>query len=229
MVRSTGTRIMIEGSIESNVRYFVFASTIDVVIGDDPIYYGAENTTPIPKKHVMGTYAATKHQAELVVMKANGRPLANGTFSSPICFMATSMLIINCFLLMRAGIDRLQTVILRPTVLYGEGDKLFVGRILEFTRNSGGKLQRIDNVFIRCQPTYVGNAAWACIKAKDKLQCDSSIGAEDFFITDDTQILDPYDFLTPYLERKDYHLSKRALPFWYVRAHFAFMRQQLNR
>lgn len=42
---------------------------------------------------------------------------------------------------------------------------------------------KIDNIFTRFQPTYVGNAAWACIKAKDKLQTDQSIGSEDFFIT----------------------------------------------
>lgn len=68
------------------------------------------------------------------------------------------------------------------------------------TKQNKGTLMRVDNIFTRCQMTYVGNAAWACLKAKERLQEDATIGGEEFFITDDTPIVDPYDFLKPYLE-----------------------------
>ncbi len=53
-------------------------SGVDVVVGDDPVYFGAENTTPVPKKHVLGAYSSTKYSGELIATQANGRPLANG-------------------------------------------------------------------------------------------------------------------------------------------------------
>ena len=55
-------------------------SGADVCIGDDPIYFGAENTTPVPKKHIL-PYSKTKYDAEVAVKEANGRTLANGMSS----------------------------------------------------------------------------------------------------------------------------------------------------
>jgi 3beta-hydroxy-delta5-steroid dehydrogenase / steroid delta-isomerase len=103
---------------------------------------------------------------------------------------------------------------MRPTLLYGEEDNHFVSKILKIAKEQSGVLRRIDNVFIRIQPTYAANAGWACLKAKDKLQSDESIGGEAFFITDDTQILDTFDFLMPYLQCKGYNLSNRSYPYW---------------
>ena len=64
--------------MECNVPYLVFVSGVDVVIGSDPIYYGSENTTFIPKKHLLGVYSSSKHEAEQAVIEANGRQLADG-------------------------------------------------------------------------------------------------------------------------------------------------------
>lgn len=54
---------------------------MDTVIGDDPIYYGAENTTPIPTKHSLGPNSSTKYDGESIVTKANGTQLPSGTKS----------------------------------------------------------------------------------------------------------------------------------------------------
>lgn len=178
-------------AIECNTRYFIYVSTVDVVIGDDPIYFGAENTTPIPKSFVMGAYAKTKREAELLVIDYNKKPLADGN-------------------------GTLRTLILRPSLLYGEGDPHFVTQTLRLTKQMGGKMLRIDNIFTRCQVSYVGNAAWACIKAKERIQVDESIGGEEFYITDDTPILDPYDFLKPYLAMHGMKVSSWSVPFWLV-------------
>lgn len=85
---------------------------------------------------------------------------------------------------------------------------------LKIAKRQSGVLRQIDNVFVRIQPTYVGNASWATIRAKDKLQKDPSIAGEEFFVTDDTQILDPFEFLQPYLECRGFRLSKRSYPYW---------------
>lgn len=186
-----GTSNLLNAALECNTRYFIYVSTVDVVIGDDPIYFGAENTTPIPKSFVMGGYAKTKREAELLVISYNKRPLSDGSGS-------------------------LRTLILRPSLLYGEGDPHFVTQTLRLTKKMGGKLLRIDNIFTRCQVSYVGNAAWACIKAKERIQVDDSIGGEEFYITDDTPILDPYDFLKPFLSIHGMTVSSWSVPFWLV-------------
>lgn len=87
-------------------------------------------------------------------------------------------------------------------------------KILAIAKCNSGVLRRIDNVFIRIQPVYAGNVAVACLRAKDKLQVDASVGGEHFFITDDTKILDPFEFVEPYAKAKGFQLSKRAYPFW---------------
>ena len=184
-----GTTILLNAAIECNVPYFVYVSTADVVIGPDQIYYGSEATTPIPAKPVMGPYAVTKRQAEVLVIEANNKQLSNGG-------------------------TNLRTVVVRPTVSYGEGDVHFIPNLLRLAKENKGVLQRIDNIFIRCQVTYAGNVAWAIIKAKDKMRKDASIGGEVFFVTDDSPILDPFDFFKPFLEMHSMRLSSWSVPYW---------------
>lgn len=187
-----GTANLLNAAVECKVRYFVYVSTADVVIGSDQIYFGSEATTPIPEKPVMGTYAKTKRQAEVLVMDANDKMLANSSSS-------------------------LRTLVLRPTVTYGECDSHFVPSLLRQVREeSRGVLQKIDNIFIRCQVTYAGNVAWAVLRAKDKMKTDASIGGEAFFVTDDSPILDPFEFFKPILEMHGMRLSSWSVPYWIV-------------
>lgn len=72
-----GTQILIDAAVECNVKYFVYVSGADVCVGDDPIYFGAENTTPVPRKHIY-PYSKTKYDAEVIVKEANERTLNNG-------------------------------------------------------------------------------------------------------------------------------------------------------
>ncbi|XP_015785978.1 3 beta-hydroxysteroid dehydrogenase/Delta 5--_4-isomerase type 3-like [Tetranychus urticae] len=189
-VNVEGTENLLNCAVESNIRYFVYVSTADVICGPDPIYYGAENTCMVPKKPVLGPYASSKYEAELRVVKGNGLSLRN-------------------------GIGRLSTVILRPTLLYGEEDPFFVSQIIKLAKTSPNNcLPRVDNVFTRAQVTYVGNAAWACLKAKDRLRLDPGIGGEEFIITDDTPVQDPFDFVKPYLDQVNCRVSDRPLPYW---------------
>lgn len=113
-----------------------------------------------------------------------------------------------------SGHDRLRTVILRPSLLYGEGDQTFVTAMIKLAKESHGVLQRTDNIFTRTQTTYVGNAAWACLRAQDRLRVDPKIGGEEFFITDDTPVQDPFEFVRPFLEANNMRLSEKAIPYW---------------
>ena len=190
-VNVDGTSNLLNAAVECKTRYFIFMSTVDVVIGGDQIYFGSEATTPVSKNPLLGPYASTKRDAEELVIKANGRDHPEG---------------MGC----------LQTLVLRPTVTYGEGDHLFIPHVLKLAKESKGVLPKIDNVFIRSQLTYVGNVAWCCLKAKDKIQEDSSLAGEVFFVTDDTPILDPFDIYEPYLKLHGMRVSSWSFPYWMV-------------
>ncbi|KAJ6216763.1 hypothetical protein RDWZM_007920 [Blomia tropicalis] len=184
-VNVDGTQKVIDAAIECNVPYVVHISGTDVTIGYDPIYYGSENTTFIPKKHLLGAYSRTKYESEQIVADSNGRSLSNvenGNHSTDL--------------------------------MYGEEDAHFITSVLAIAKHHSGVLRRIDNVFTRIQPVYAGNVAVATIQAKEKLQIDDSVGGERFFITDDTKILDQYEFLEPYLQCRGYRLSNRSYPIW---------------
>lgn len=178
-------------AFEHNVPYFIQISTADVCCSSNSNYYAAENTASIPRKHILDHYSKSKYQAELIVGKANNRILGN-------------------------GYDRMRTIILRPTLLYGEQDKYYIVMALKWAKDFKGTLFKIDNIYTRLQWCYVGNAAWACIKAKEKMLTDESIGSEEFFINDDTPIVDPYDFIKPFIELKQFKLSKCSIPYLFV-------------
>lgn len=188
-VNVDGTHVLIESAINAGVQKFVYLSSVDVVCGYDPIYYGAENTAPDTKQLILGKYAASQREAERQVCKANGRTLDDGE-------------------------SKMHTAILRPTITYGEGDLKFITEALEVASALGGDLLRVSNIFTRIQPTYVGNVAWAVIKAVEQLKHDSSVGGEAMFITDDTPLLDPFDFLEPFLAERGFGLSKGTVPYW---------------
>ncbi|XP_027199978.1 3 beta-hydroxysteroid dehydrogenase type 7 [Dermatophagoides pteronyssinus] len=188
-VNVDGTQKLLEMAIENNVEYFIHISGTEVNIGNDPIYYSSENTIIIPKKPLLNPYAKTKADSEELIKEFNGRQLSNGS-------------------------EQLKTVIIRPNLMYGEEDNHFITKILSITKANSGQLRRIDNVFTRMQPVYVGNVAWSCLKAKKRLQIDPKITGEEFIITDDTKIVDPFEFLEPFINARGYQLTKRSYPYW---------------
>ena len=183
--------VLLNAAVRHSAPYFIQISTADVCCGSDSNYYAAENTSSIPRKHILDHYSRSKYQAELIVGKASGKLLGNGC-------------------------DRMRTIILRPTILYGEQDKHYVPMALRWAKDFRGTLIKIDNIYTRLQWCYAGNAAWACLLAKERIVHDESLSAEEFFVTDDTPIVDPYDFLVPFVEAKRYKVSKRSIPYLLV-------------
>ena len=58
-----------------------------------------------------------------------------------------------------------------------------------------------------------GNAAWAHILAKNQLRDNpKELNGDSIFITDDTTIDSPYDFLKPFIESKSMTLSTSLYP-----------------
>ncbi|GFU45640.1 3 beta-hydroxysteroid dehydrogenase type 7 [Nephila pilipes] len=183
-----GTQFIIDACIQQNVPRLVFVSTTDVVCGTEHIFYGTESTTPIPSTFMIGKYGETKCKAEKLALSANGQLLANGE---------------------RA----LRTVSIRPTPLYGQEDKHFFYEAIRYAKKHKYYL-RIRSLDERLQICYVGNAAWALIKAKDRLVVDETICGESFFITDDSAIIDIHEHIRPFMEARHIKVSNYIFPYW---------------
>jgi len=188
-VNTEGTRNIIDACIKQNVPYLVFASTTDTVVSNNHIFYGAENTTFVPKNFLMGPYAETKHKAEQLVLQANNRVLSDST-------------------------TKLRTCVLRPTVFYGEEDAHFIPRLLKIAKMyGGGTVQRVKSVDERFQTTYVGNVAHAHVVAKNQLRDSGSCAGEIYYITDDTPLEELYTNIKPYVEAQRMRLSDWCIPY----------------
>lgn len=86
-------------------------------------------------------------------------------------------------LVMEANGDKLKTVVLRPSDIYGEGDPYHIDSLLAFAKK--GFYVRIGNGRSKCQKIYVRNMAHALIMAgKALLEENSSVYGKAYFITD---------------------------------------------
>lgn len=79
--------------------------------------------------------------------------------------------------------------------MYGEGDERYLPTLLKIGHKFGGKLPKLVGVGGKQQLTYVGNAAWAHVCAKNALGDNGrKIGGLPVFVTDDSPILDTIRF-----------------------------------
>ena len=107
----------------------------------------------------------------------------------------------------------LHTVVLRPTVMYGEGDPYFVTSMLQQANSHGGTLPRLGSGQALFQCCYVGNVAWAHVCAMKALQSSDPVGGQAYFINDESPVRNAFDFAEPFLEVRGLRLSTFRLPF----------------
>lgn len=190
-VNVKGTANVIQSCIDAGVLYLIYTSTIDVVIAHDEIIDGDESL-PYPKHHLFRGYATTKATAERLVIAANGVPLTQGS-----------------------GVN-LRSVILRSSTMFGEGDPYYVTNILRAARQTGGTFYRIGNGLAKFQQAYAGNMAWAHVCAVKTLLRSSTATAMDgraFFITDDTPVMNIFDFCETFMKIRNFRFSRLRLPY----------------
>jgi 3beta-hydroxy-delta5-steroid dehydrogenase / steroid delta-isomerase len=72
----------------------------------------------------------------------------------------------------------LRTLALRPNVMYGEGDPYYVTAGLKAASTSGGVMYRVGDGSALFQQAYVGNIAWAHVRANQALALEADIGGQ---------------------------------------------------
>jgi nucleoside-diphosphate-sugar epimerase len=84
---------------------------------------------------------------------------------------------------MKENNDRLKTVIIRPSDIYGEADPYHIGPLINMAK--GGFYVRLGNGRAKCQHIYVGNIAHGHLQASAALINGAGhIGGQVYFMTD---------------------------------------------
>ncbi|XP_055607558.1 NADPH-dependent 3-keto-steroid reductase Hsd3b4 [Uranotaenia lowii] len=196
-VNVDGTQTVINLCRKYNVPRLVFTS--DCLIHMTP-YMGRANFTVVcnqtePKTKIptkesefqIPGYAPSKLKGENLVLDANDTLLANG--------------------------EKLKTIAIRPPVMFGEGDQLFVPTLIKVALRFGGELPKIAGPGGKQQVLYAGNAAWAHYRAKEALALKpKEIAGYPVFVTDESGIEDTTRFCQR-LSRANETLKLR--PSWY--------------
>ena len=73
---------MMKACIEASVRYLVYTSSESVIV-DHRDFVMADETEPYPAQDelIMAPYGATKQQAEMLLLQANGSPVKRGWYT----------------------------------------------------------------------------------------------------------------------------------------------------
>ncbi|XP_002738669.1 3 beta-hydroxysteroid dehydrogenase/Delta 5--_4-isomerase-like [Saccoglossus kowalevskii] len=192
-INIVGAENVLKACIDNHVTRLVYTSTQDVVLGMEPIENADESSVGIPNTFLYEGYAGTKYEAEKIILKANSLILENGR--------------------------KLKTCSLRPTTMYGEGDIYFLPPTLKASKQQGGVLMRIGDGKALFHASYVGNVAWAHILALQQLKrqrSEDDISGQACFISDDTEPMNLFDFMEPFLQARGFRLSRYHIPYWFM-------------
>ncbi|XP_023718357.1 3 beta-hydroxysteroid dehydrogenase/Delta 5--_4-isomerase type 2 isoform X2 [Cryptotermes secundus] len=210
-INVTGTQNVVSLCVEMGIPRLVFCSTSEVTLtpylgGIYTLIFNQTECKALPpscdyeRQLLLPGYPASKLRAEKLVLAANGRPLADGR-------------------------GRLHTVALRPTLLYGEQDPRLLPSLIQLSEKMEGTLMRFAGPGGRQQITYVGNAAWAHLLAKDQLlvtRPGGGVSGLPIFITDDT----PADDLLFFAQRVTARANlppRCRISRWYMPALLAYL------
>lgn len=107
--------------------------------------------------------------------------------------------------------DDLQTVSLRPHLIWGPEDNHLVPRILR--KGAGGQLRIIGHEKNLVDTVYIDNAAEAHLLAADALGEGSQVAGKVYFISNDDPI-DVWEMVNNILEAGNIPPVTRRVPFW---------------
>lgn len=192
-----GVRNLVQACREAGVGVLVHTSTLAVKMGGQKLMEHTESLTPHISEDalILGDYARGRVRAEELVLEAHNGPTQAGT--------------------------RLRTVVLRPPLLYGEGDRAFVPYVLRLARAGANTMPSFGNPDAFQQAAYVGNAAAAHVMALRKLLREEDagelqhVGGLPVYVTDDTPPNSLPGLAYPFLRHLDLQPA-RNLSYWTV-------------
>lgn len=174
-----GTRNVLSACRAHGVPKLIYTSTPSVVYGNDPIK-GGDESLPYPARYLTH-YAATKAEAERMVLEADGAGIAETQAETKAEAGPAA-----------GGKATLSTCSLRPHLIWGPGDNHLIPRILQRAR--AGRLRRVGDGSNRISVAYVENVADAHLAAWERLTPDSPVHGQAYFINEPEPV-NAWDFI----------------------------------
>ena len=195
-----GTKNVLRACKENQVPFLIYTSSMEVAVRKHQFYQitGDESLPTYSSTSDYGyLYGYTKSVSERLVLDANDYYVGTDNFGRPL---------------------KLMTCALRPVPIYGgRSDKYGIGDLLKRAKNLGGMIPRIGWNPNPYQTVYVGNVAWAHVKAMETFRENpENIAGKPYFVTDDTPALAFHKVIEPYLSAFGYRLTGIAIPFTFL-------------
>jgi nucleoside-diphosphate-sugar epimerase len=222
-VNVEGTRLLLRAASVAGVRAFVYTSSCDaVVVNEVPAVMEGVHDEDGGWQHAdarHGAYHSSKVQAELAcaaadpqVMHSLPKPKAETRKTSTAAEAEAAACTSS------RDTSSMQVIIMRPPGIYGERSLYHISSELAAARDLGrGNLCAIgagDSVFQRC---YAGNVAHAHLCAAAALLQPAAPSQRLFNVTDDTPVVNFFDFAEPYLKGKGYRVPRISVPWCIMR------------
>ncbi|CAK8682291.1 unnamed protein product [Clavelina lepadiformis] len=189
-----GTRNVIKACQDTGITKLVYTSSYNIVFDGTPIRNGNETFSVQDTSKFVDYYSITKHEADRIVLAANGSPVEGG------------------------GI--LYTCSLRPAGIYGPGERRHIRRIANYIE-AGFIIMKIGNA--KCDWVHVNNLIQAHLLAVCALSTTSQCIAagKGYFVSDDDPSR-VFDFLKPLFNGLGYQVPRYKCPF-VITYSFAFL------
>uniref|UniRef100_A0A673FTD2 Putative short-chain dehydrogenase/reductase family 42E member 2 n=1 Tax=Sinocyclocheilus rhinocerous TaxID=307959 RepID=A0A673FTD2_9TELE len=175
--------VNVGGTNNRGISKLIYTSTVNVAFAGRPIEDGEEDSVPcVPLDMHIDHYSRTKAIAEHMVLAANGRSTKGGGL--------------------------LHTCVLRPSGIYGPGERRHLHRVnVErrlFSFCFGDPNAKMNWV-------HVDNLVMAHVLAADALTADKAFSGQVYFINDGESV-NVFEWLTPLFERLGYGRPLIHLP-----------------
>ena len=131
--------------------------------------------------------------------------------SSHISYYGETKALAEGMILRANGDGNLLTCSIRPSGVYGEGDKHQMPALMDFIKRN--RLIYIGDGSARALQVYVENVAHAHLLAVDRLTPHSPVAGQAYFIGDG-EPQNHFDFFEEVIRTAGYDLPKRRLPLW---------------
>ena len=191
-----GTKNIIDACKENEVPFLIYTSTLEVVMKSQQFYQVTGNESlPVYTSDRGYLYAYTKAVAEQMVLNYNNDLIGTNKDGRSL---------------------KLRTCSLRPVTIYGENgsEKAGISAALYEAKKLGGVMPKIGFRPRPYQMVYVGNVAWAHIKAMEMFRENpEKVAGNPYFVTDDTPLAPFHKQCEPFLSALGYRLTSIAIPF----------------
>ncbi|WIA21003.1 hypothetical protein OEZ85_005339 [Tetradesmus obliquus] len=211
-VNVLGTQRVIAACAAAAVPRLVYTSTCNVVFGGEPIKGGDESLHYIDPKKQLDYYSSSKTHAEIIVLRANGTPLA----AAPAAEGAKAKNTQQQQQQQPTYPRLLHTCALRPNGIWGAGEIHHSVRLLRMAERhvlvaTFGRADAVQDW------THIDNLVQAQVLAAAALTEEKHYVAagESYFITDQAPV-NSTAFMQPLLEGLGYTMPKTRLPLWLV-------------